>query len=192
MKTLSVAIFELKLPTRARIVSFWLNYTEEICRISLVLQGLLERQPRRFMTRDGVLIRDNQLKVNSGSRAMRSKRPPYRIRIQLLSLLIILNNILRYGRKTQVITFAASDPLPHTRSARKRPVLNTKSPPAILNWFRYILICEQLTQLYHCILWEKQEMCNYTVLSVVVVAKWWCSICWLRARLYANYLQKIW
>lgn len=33
---------------------------EEICRTSVVLLGLPERQPRQFMTRDSVLIQDNQ------------------------------------------------------------------------------------------------------------------------------------
>lgn len=60
-----------------------------------------------FMTRDGVLIRDNQAKPNNGGPSITpSKRSPYRIRLQSLPLLIILNNVIGYARKTEVTTFA--------------------------------------------------------------------------------------
>lgn len=44
---------------------------EEICRTCIVLLGLPELQPRVLMTRDGVLIRDDQAKVNPAPHQVR-------------------------------------------------------------------------------------------------------------------------
>ncbi|KAJ5153117.1 uncharacterized protein N7482_009595 [Penicillium canariense] len=74
-----------------------------------------------FMSRDGILIRDYQATVKPGTSATPSKRSPYRIRIQSLPLLIILNNVIGYGRKTEATTFSRPfKPLIHYQDTMKQ------------------------------------------------------------------------